>query len=225
MKQFIYTSFESLDAMAMEGVSKDGAGTEAEITAPGKEDVTGQLDTSNDGGIIGDVPSMDDTFEILRNKRRRQIVRLFNTQETSQLTLSDLAEEIAAKELDKSVAELTSAERKRVYVSLYQCHLPKMDAMGVVDFDSDRKIVAPTRSIPYLAENLSFAHRQSTATEGGPQWRGHPMRLGEHVVVFMACLIAAVTINIAAATGAGVLLVLAGVRAARSVDLPGSSGQ
>ncbi|MFB6358651.1 MAG: hypothetical protein ABEJ96_06540, partial [Thiohalorhabdaceae bacterium] len=52
--------------------------------------------------------------------------------------LGDLAEHIASIENDKPEVALSSTERKRVYVALYQCHLPKMDDIGVIDFDEDR---------------------------------------------------------------------------------------
>jgi len=41
-------------------------------------------------------------------------------------------------QLDSAPEKLTSRERKRVYVGLYQCHLPKMDGVGVIEFDKNR---------------------------------------------------------------------------------------
>jgi len=49
--------------------------------------------------------------------------------------LSQLTEQIAAWENGKSVEELSYDERKRVYTSLQQVHLPRMDDTGVVTFD------------------------------------------------------------------------------------------
>ena len=43
---------------------------------------------------------------------------------------------MAAWEEDKEIAELTSAERKRVYTSLQQTHLPTLDRAGVVAFEN-----------------------------------------------------------------------------------------
>lgn len=79
---------------------------------------------------------LDVIFDILKNQRRRHVVRYL--QEHQVATLSDLAEHVAALENDKDIRNLTSSERKRVYVGLYQCHLPRMDDAGVIDFDSDR---------------------------------------------------------------------------------------
>lgn len=56
-------------------------------------------------------------------------------------TLDWLAESVAAVENNKDVASVTGTERKRVYVSLYQLHLPKLDDYNVVDFSKQRKTV------------------------------------------------------------------------------------
>lgn len=78
--------------------------------------------------------SLDVVFDILSNSRRRLI--LSHLREVGgESTTSDLAEYIAAIENDKPQSELTSQERKRVYVGIYQTHLPKMDDAAVVDVD------------------------------------------------------------------------------------------
>lgn len=80
--------------------------------------------------------SEDVVFDILRNERRRRTLEFLRDVRTT--SLSDLAEHVAARENDKPVRDLTSSERKRVYVSLYQCHLPKMAKAGVIDYDRSR---------------------------------------------------------------------------------------
>ncbi len=85
--------------------------------------------------------SLDLVFEVLKNERRRRVLKyLCETDET--VSLSDLAEHIAAIENDKPETALSSQERKRVYVGLYQCHLPKMDDTDVIEFDGNRGTVA-----------------------------------------------------------------------------------
>jgi len=85
--------------------------------------------------------SLDLVFEVLKNERRRRVLNyLIDAEET--VSLSDLAEHIAAIENGKTELALSSQERKRVYVGLYQCHLPKMDDTDVIDFNGDRGTVA-----------------------------------------------------------------------------------
>lgn len=79
--------------------------------------------------------SRDDAFEMLSNRRRRYTLHYLQDEQTD-VTLSDLAEQVAAWENNSTVQEISASERKTVYTSLQQFHLPKMDETGVVDFDS-----------------------------------------------------------------------------------------
>lgn len=76
----------------------------------------------------------DAVFSILVNRRRRDVLRHLRRHD-GVLSHGELAEFIAAEENGKTVAELTSKERKRIYVSLYQCHLPMMADAGVIEFE------------------------------------------------------------------------------------------
>lgn len=81
--------------------------------------------------------SMDVTFGLLKNRRRRETLQYLREHD-GETTLDEVAEHIAARENDTTVAALSSDQRKRVYIGLYQCHLPKLDDAGVVDYDKDR---------------------------------------------------------------------------------------
>jgi hypothetical protein len=103
-------------------------------TSKGKESSTDQATPQgqDDSGA-----SLDVIFEILKNSRRREVLH-FLRERDEQVSLGELAEHVAAIENETTTDALTSSERKRVYVGLYQCHLPKMDDIGVVDFNQDR---------------------------------------------------------------------------------------
>ncbi|WP_142859354.1 DUF7344 domain-containing protein [Salinigranum halophilum] len=98
--------------------------------------------TPSDGNSTGDETddeepkpiSKDTQFGMLKNRRRRDILRYLREND-DESTLSDLAEFIAAKENGVERRLLSSDERKRVYIGLYQCHLPKMDDARVIDFE------------------------------------------------------------------------------------------
>jgi hypothetical protein len=77
--------------------------------------------------------SRDEVFELLSNHRRRFV--LHHLQRNGNADLGDLSEHVAAWENDISLEAVSSAERKRVYTSLQQFHLPKMDEKQVVEFD------------------------------------------------------------------------------------------
>ena len=96
---------------------------------------------------------LDQLFEVLQNQRRRYVLNYLREHEEV-TTLSDLSEQIAAWENDKEVRRISSSERKRVYVALYQCHLPKMDDMGVVEFEKARGTIEPGEHIELCYEYL-----------------------------------------------------------------------
>ncbi|MFB6105957.1 MAG: hypothetical protein ABEJ70_03195 [Halobacteriaceae archaeon] len=104
--------------------------------------------------------SLDETFALLIHPRRRAVLWYLRDHEGS-ATLGDLAEHIAAAENGVDVDALSATQRKRVYIALYQAHLPKMAKRGVVAYDQPRGVVellpAADHLFPYLA--LADEHR------------------------------------------------------------------
>src|SRR6056297_1412574 len=98
-----------------------------------------------------ELSSLDTIFDLLSNPRRRFVLHyLKRVEEPVQLT--ELAAQIAAKENDVPVDELTSQQRKRAYVSLYQTHVPKLEEVGVVTYDADTGNVALTERADEIDE-------------------------------------------------------------------------
>jgi len=84
--------------------------------------------------------SEEELYLILSNSRRRKILEILTSRD-SKISINELVEIIAAEEHDKSIDEISSAERKRVYIALYQTHLPKMDRMGVIHYNKKEGII------------------------------------------------------------------------------------
>ena len=84
--------------------------------------------------------SQDQVFDLLSNSRRRFVLHYLK-QADGPVRLSELAAEIAAIENEVSVEELTSQQRKRTYVSLYQTHIPKLQDAGAVSYDAETGMV------------------------------------------------------------------------------------
>jgi hypothetical protein len=59
-------------------------------------------------------------------------------QADGETTLSDIAEQVAAWEYDKPIAEISSTERKRVYTSIQQHHLSKLEDADLITVDGDK---------------------------------------------------------------------------------------
>ena len=80
----------------------------------------------------------NEVYDILRNERRRHVLRyLVDDGEAS--TIADIADHIA--EIESGESPPPSDTRQSVYVSLHQTHLPKLDGLGVVEYDRDERTV------------------------------------------------------------------------------------
>jgi len=110
------------------------------------------LARTGDGARPAEPPvGFDQVFDILKNQRRRDVLRVVGAVD-GQVRLGELAEQIAAWENDKEIKQISSQERKRVYVGLYQCHLPKMDDVDVVSFNKPRGTIE-------TGEHMAFVER------------------------------------------------------------------
>lgn len=74
--------------------------------------------------------------DILRNDRRRAVIE-FLLEHDGHGTIRGLSEHIAALESGKDPPPRNI--RQSVYVSLHQTHLPKLEGLGVVSYDTDSK--------------------------------------------------------------------------------------
>lgn len=104
-------------------------------------------------------------FNLLKNSRRREVISFLRKHDGS-ANLNDLAEHIAAEENDTTVRQLSSDQRKRVYIGLYQCHLPKMDKLGVIEYDKNRGTVELQESVASLERYIEIDEE----TDPKPTW-------------------------------------------------------
>lgn len=71
---------------------------------------------------------VDEVLDVLKNERRRLVIEVLA--EEGMMTWEDLPREVANRQAGGSATEL---ERKRVHVSLYQSHIPRLKDRGVVE--------------------------------------------------------------------------------------------
>ncbi|APW99272.1 transcriptional regulator [Halobiforma lacisalsi AJ5] len=122
--------------------------------------------------------SKDVIFELLKNRRRREVLAyLLEAEET--VTLGELAEQIAAWENDTDVNALSSDQRKRVYVALYQTHLPKMDDAGIVEYDQDRGLISLSDNADLL---MMYLDTESHQQDRWDRWYGALSAIGAVLV-------------------------------------------
>jgi hypothetical protein len=141
--------------------------------------------------------SKDELFHILQNRRRRDVLWYLRGTEGS-VRMRDIAEQVAAWENDTTVQALMSDQRQRVYIALYQEHLPKLDEDGVIDYNKSRGIVerndVADQFDPYLTNEIVEEQAVSSpATPGveanaGPSAPWHKYSLGVSGVGLLALL-------------------------------------
>lgn len=102
---------------------------------------TKRMDTGS--SRTGEGISRDDLFEVLRNRRRRLALQ-YLTRSEGTASLGDVVDYVTSQETDTPVGELDPRKRKAVYTALRQSHLPKMDKLGVVEYDHLRGEVRST---------------------------------------------------------------------------------
>lgn len=123
-----------------------------------------------------DVAALDrsEVFHLLQNSRRRAVVQYFSTFD-GPTTIGDLAEQIAAWECDVPLDEVTKDQRQRVYISLYQSHLDKLDENDVVDYEDTGDMITTGANFHLLEAQLGpRANVGSTSAESGSPSRLWP---------------------------------------------------
>lgn len=125
-------------------------------------------------------------FDVFSNARRRRAVGYLQAQNGA-CDLAPLVERVAAWENDVDLDEVTRAQRRRVYISLYQTHLPMLEEHGIVDWDPDGhriELLPSERTFePYLDRSV------------GPDRPWHAAYASIAVVAAVAFAVAAVPVG------------------------------
>jgi hypothetical protein len=115
----------------------------------------------------------DMLFDLLISPRRRFILYYLHDLPVGETTLNDLSAEVGAWEYGKPVEELTRQERKRIYVSLYQTHVPTLAEAGIIAYDSESGDIALTDHINEFGPYLGWEE---------PPWPWQAIYLGTAIV-------------------------------------------
>ena len=86
---------------------------------------------------------IDDLATVLSNRYRRYVVSELAS-EDGRYGLDELAAAVAKAEADSRVGEATTALQRRIMARLHHCHLPKLAACGVLEYDIDSREVSIT---------------------------------------------------------------------------------
>lgn len=122
-----------------------------------------------------------EAFSVLANRRRRFALHAVSQRDDA-VELGWLAKQVAAWEQGISLEEVGSDARKSCYVSLQQSHLPKMDEVGIVEFDERTGTIHPTPSARELDIYLEVVPGREIP------WHGYYLGLGAMSTALLAAL-------------------------------------
>lgn len=96
--------------------------------------------TDVDPADVDDREARDRWFELLASRRRRYVLHVLGTYEEP-ITLADLADEVAIREYDGPITDISADAVLRIYLSLYHSHVPKLSEAGLVAYDQEADTV------------------------------------------------------------------------------------
>jgi hypothetical protein len=111
----------------------------------------------------------DEIYHLLQNERRRNVLRYLRDRDGT-IQMRDIAEQVAAWEHDTTVQALMSDQRQRVYIALYQAHLPKLDEEGIIDYNQSRGFVEKKPLADELIRHLERPHSDEGDADEGRPW-------------------------------------------------------
>lgn len=115
-------------------------------------------------GDTGDEPAEDsaeslppdDLFELLSHHRRRYVIECLDRY-GSPMSLPDLADECVVMEHQTALDDIPAETVKRMYMSLYHCHIPKLVTADAIDYDQESDSVATGPTASQLRSHLTLA--------------------------------------------------------------------
>lgn len=138
--------------------------------------------------------SRDRMFDILSSPRRRYVL-YYLREESGPIKLTDLAEKLAAWQDDTAPENVSPQARKRMYVSLYQTHIPKLEEVGLITYDPDSGEIA-------LVEGQSSVDRYLDDSETERAWYWYYLGLTTvHTGLLGAVLVGVLQIPLTLAVG------------------------
>jgi hypothetical protein len=138
--------------MTSESLGKSKSKGQVSATAESEAAQEEPTDTTEENSSV---PSQEEIFEVLSNRRRRYVLAYLKT-ESNQTEVSTLATQVSAAENDVPVDQLEASQRKSTYVGLRQTHLPKMEEYNIIEYDSRRGEVELTDEAKHARMYLEY---------------------------------------------------------------------
>ena len=131
--------------------------------------------------------STDEIFHLLQNQRRRRVLQYLHDHDDGQgVDMRDVVEWVAAIEHDTTVQALRSEERQRVYIALYQSHLPKLADAGVIEYDQRKGWIETTDMTPQFEQYVVEDEDTESESESSPTVRTDSAATGIGALLLVA---------------------------------------
>lgn len=102
--------------------------------------------------------NLSEGFRLLKAHRRRRVVwYMSQVSSDEEITVRELAKQIAAAEQDTVPRQVVNTDYRTVYTNLVQHHLPALARANVVRYHQDRQIVKPGPNLSALTMMLGVA--------------------------------------------------------------------
>lgn len=112
--------------------------------------------TTSDSQPTSNAIFLNTLFEALANRRRRYVLQCLCEYQTP-MALADLADEIATQEQDAPLPDIPAEDVKRVYMSLYHTHIPKLADANIVEYTQEQDLVALSTKSEHVEAFLGCA--------------------------------------------------------------------
>lgn len=123
-----------------------------------------------------------EVLNLISTPRRRLAIDCL-AEHDDPVTLSDMAEWVAAEQEHCAVADLDAQQRKRAYIPLYQNHLPKLKEAGVVEMPEGRSgPISPGPAFKQVRRTMDAIDESFLPPEERESWA---MRMGRSIREFV----------------------------------------
>lgn len=96
---------------------------------------------------------LDDVFEVLADRKRRHLIR-YLLQCDPPVSITEIADALQTRDKVGSVDE-----RRKLRVSLHHIHLPKLDEIDIVDYDTETNRVVGWHHVKSIEPYLDIAEK------------------------------------------------------------------
>ncbi|MFA9501263.1 hypothetical protein NP511_03320 [Natrinema thermotolerans] len=114
--------------------------------------------------------AFETVLDLCRNRRRRVVLAVLDG-ERRPLTVNDLRRTVLTQTHQTSVTDVSDGVLTEIRLSLRHTHIPKLESEGVIEYDSERKLVRPTDRFDRLQPQLSAILGADPELEDGIELR------------------------------------------------------